>query len=81
MLGYRDGGAEEFRGPARGSGAEPDLRRRACWALALLTEVYRRGPEIAAVGPSVGCLTRPRGRCCWLRLPTPGLTRWPRSAA
>jgi hypothetical protein len=51
MLGYRDGGAEEFAGPARGSGAEPDLLYRACWALALLTEVYRRGPAVAAVGP------------------------------
>jgi hypothetical protein len=51
MLGYRDGGAEEFTGPACGSGAEPDLLYRACWALALLTEVYRRGPAIAAAGP------------------------------
>jgi hypothetical protein len=51
MLGFRDGGAEEFTGPARGSGAEPDLLHRACWGLALLTEVYRRGPDIAASGP------------------------------
>ena len=51
MLGFRDGGVEEFTGPARGSGAEPDLLYRACWGLALLTEVYRRGPDIAAIGP------------------------------
>jgi hypothetical protein len=42
-LGFRDGGAEEFAGPAKGAGAEPDLLYRACWGLALLTEVYRRG--------------------------------------
>jgi hypothetical protein len=37
--------------PARSSGVEPDLLYRACWGLALLTEVYRRGPDIAAIGP------------------------------
>jgi hypothetical protein len=51
MLGFRDGGAGQFTGPARGSGAEPDLLHRACWGLALLTEVYRRGPAVAAAGP------------------------------
>ena len=51
MLGFRDGGVEEFTGPARGSGAEPELLYRACWGLALLTEVYRRGLDIAAIGP------------------------------
>jgi hypothetical protein len=51
MLGYQNGGAEAFTGPARGSGAEPSLLHRACWALALLTEVYRRGPEIVLNGP------------------------------
>jgi hypothetical protein len=51
MLGFRDGGVKEFTGPPGGSGAEPDLLHRACWGLALLTEVYRRGPEIAVMGP------------------------------
>ena len=51
MLGFRDSGAEQFTGPAHGSGAEPGLLYRACWGLALLTEVYRRGPDIAATGP------------------------------
>jgi len=51
MLGFRDGGAEQFIGSARGTGAEPDLLYRACWGLALLTEVYRRGPDIATIGP------------------------------
>lgn len=46
MLGFRDGGADTFPGPARGSGADPDLVHRACWGLALLTEVYRRGPVL-----------------------------------
>jgi hypothetical protein len=46
-LGFRDSGTEQFTGPAQGSGAEPDLLYRACWGLALLTEVYRRGPDIA----------------------------------
>jgi hypothetical protein len=30
MLGFRDSGAAKFTGPARGSGAEPDLLYRAC---------------------------------------------------
>jgi hypothetical protein len=51
MLGVGDGGTGQFTGPARGTGTEPDLLYRACWGLALLTEVYRRGPEIAALGP------------------------------
>jgi hypothetical protein len=51
MLGFRDSGTETFTGPARGSGAELDLLYRACWGLALLTEVYRRGPGIATIGP------------------------------
>jgi hypothetical protein len=51
MLGFPDAGTEEFPGPAKSTGAQSDLLHRACWGLALLTEVYRRGPEIAAVGP------------------------------
>ena len=71
MLGFRDGGVEEFTGPARGSGPEPDLLYRACWGLALLTEVYRRGPDIAAIGPyrpapgRVGAVAAGCGAGCW----------------
>jgi hypothetical protein len=57
MLGLRDGGAEQFTGPGRGTSLEPDLLYRTCWGLALLTEVYRRGPDIAAIGP-IGRLPR-----------------------
>lgn len=42
---------EEFTGPTPGSSADPELLYRGCWGLALLTEVYRRGPDIAAAGP------------------------------
>ena len=38
-------------GPLRGSDADPEHLARACWVLALLTEVYRRGPMVAALGP------------------------------
>jgi hypothetical protein len=51
MLGFGDSGTGRFTGPAHGTGTEPGLLYRACWALALLTEVYRRGPGIAATGP------------------------------
>jgi hypothetical protein len=51
MLGFRDGGSDQFTGPVQGADTEPVLLYRACWGLALLTEVYRRGPEIAAIGP------------------------------
>jgi hypothetical protein len=51
MLDFRDGGTDQFTGPAQGVGTESDLLYRACWGLALLTEVYRRGPDIAAIGP------------------------------
>jgi hypothetical protein len=51
MLGFRDRGTAQFSGPAKGIGTEPRLLYRACWGLALLTEVYRRGPAIAEAGP------------------------------
>jgi hypothetical protein len=47
MLGFRDSGTGQFAGPAQATGVESDLLYRACWGLALLTEVYRRGPGIA----------------------------------
>ena len=74
MLGFRDGGAEEFTGPARGSGAEPDLLYRTCWGLALLTEVYRRGPDIAAAGP-IGRLPDRSARSLLDAAPDAGLTQ------
>jgi hypothetical protein len=40
-----------FDGPGAGNGAEPEHLARACWALALLTEVYRGGPVVAWRGP------------------------------
>jgi hypothetical protein len=80
MLGFRDRGVQEFTGPARGSGAEPDLLYRGCWGLALLTEVYRRGPDIAAAGPSPGSRTGRRGRC-WRRCRMPDSSSWLRSGA
>lgn len=44
-------GQTDFTGPLRGSGADPEHLARACWVLALLTEVFRRGPMVAALGP------------------------------
>jgi len=72
MLGYRDSGAETFTGPVHGSGADPELLHRACWALALLTEVYRRGPEIAATGP-LGALPEMAARSLLAAAPAAGL--------
>lgn len=40
-----------FDGPVAGSAASPELLARACWALSLLTEVFRAGPAVAAAGP------------------------------
>ena len=40
-----------FTGPIPGNDADPMLLARSCWALALLTEVYRGGPAIATLGP------------------------------
>jgi hypothetical protein len=40
-----------FEGPAAGADAEPAHLARACWVLALLTEVYRGGPMMAKAGP------------------------------
>jgi hypothetical protein len=44
-------GEATFTGPLRGSDADPEQLARACWVLALLTEVFRGGPMVAALGP------------------------------
>jgi hypothetical protein len=86
MLGFHDSGAEQFTWPAQGTSLEPDLLYRACWGLALLTEVYRRGPATVAVrlpprsGLSAVCRAGQPGRC-WKRRRMPGLSKWPRSGA
>lgn len=51
MLGYTGIGAERFTGPVPGSTVEPEALNRECWALALLSEVYRAGPVVARLGP------------------------------
>jgi hypothetical protein len=72
-LGFRDAGAETFTGPTQGStGVEPNLLYRACWGLALLTEVYRRGPEIGAIGP-IGRLPRRSAESLLQAAPDAGL--------
>jgi hypothetical protein len=40
-----------FEGPVSGNDADPQSLARACWALSLLTEVFRAGPMAAASGP------------------------------
>ena len=72
MLGFRDGGTGQFTGPAQGTGTKPDLLYRTCWGLALLTEVYRRGPDIAALGP-LGRLPRKSARSLLDAAPDAGL--------
>ena len=72
MLDYRDGGTDQFTGSAQGSDTKPDLLYRACWGLALLTEVYRRGPEIAAIGP-IGRLPQQSARSLLEAAPDAGL--------
>jgi hypothetical protein len=72
MLGFRDEGTGQFTGPAHGTGTEPDLLCRACWALSLLTEVYRRGPDIAVTGP-LGRLPRKSARSLLEAAPDAGL--------
>jgi hypothetical protein len=46
-----------FSGPHPGASVEPAILNRACWVLALLTEVFRGGPGVAEFGP----LSRFRG--------------------
>ena len=45
-----DTNATDFTGPVGGSGADPGQLARICWALALLTEMYRN-PMAAIQGP------------------------------
>lgn len=40
-----------FTGPTTGSQVDEEHLIRACWFLALLTEVFRAGPAVAAAGP------------------------------
>jgi len=53
-LGYghdlSDGDGTDFSGPAGGNEANPTYVASACWALALLTEVYRN-PMVMMRGP------------------------------
>jgi hypothetical protein len=51
MLGYSGIGTEQFVGPVSGSTIEPDVLHRACWALALLSEVYRSSGLAAGARP------------------------------
>ena len=45
------GHAQVFTGPRPGSLVEGEMLARSCWALALLTEVYRGGPPVLMGGP------------------------------
>jgi len=72
MLGFRDIGADQFTWLTKGADTDPDLLYRACWGLALLTEVYRRGPDVAAVGP-IGRLPRKSARSLLEAAPDAGL--------
>jgi hypothetical protein len=54
-LGYdpdalRGGGVAHFAGPVGGNEADPEQLAKACWALALLTELFRN-PAAAMAGP------------------------------
>jgi hypothetical protein len=71
MLSFRDSGTGQFTGPVRGADVEPGLLYRACWGLALLTEVYRRVPAIAAAGP-VGRLPGKSARALLAAAPDAG---------
>ena len=80
MLEFRDSGAETFTGPEQGTNAEPDLLYRACWGSGAGTKVYRRGPDIAAIGP-IGRLPHRSARSLLEAAPDAGLESWPRSGA
>ena len=63
-----------FTGPVPGSTADPEHLARACWALALLTEVYRGGPMVAATGP-LGQLRAPTADALLTLAPPTALTQ------
>jgi len=44
-------GGAAFDGPIAGSAADPELLDRACWALSLLTELFRAGSVVATSSP------------------------------
>jgi hypothetical protein len=48
MAATGDGG---FDGPMAGSDADPEYLARACWVLALFTEMFRAGPTVTVAGP------------------------------
>jgi hypothetical protein len=60
-----------FDGPRPGNGADPELLARACWALSLLTEVFRVGQVAAASGPLSPFLERPASAAELLALAPP----------
>jgi hypothetical protein len=60
-----------FRGPAGGNDADPESLARACWALSLLTEVFRVGRIAAASGPLSPFLERPASAAELLALAPP----------
>jgi len=72
LLGYSGIGTETFTGPVAGSTVEPDLLYRACWALALLSEVYRGGPMIGKMGP-IGRLPNQSAEALLAAAPRAGL--------
>lgn len=57
-VGASPGEPAVFTGPVPGSTADPELLSRSCWALALLTEGFRAGPQALARGP-LGAYYRP----------------------
>jgi len=75
-LGYGPGsgvapaGTAGFAGPVSGSAAEPEDLARACWALALLTEMYRN-PVAAMNGPLGALGSRRASGSSLLSLATP----------
>lgn len=71
-VGGEEPGFTVFSGPAAGSQADPEHLARACWALALLTEVYRAGPKAGRPGPAraVPGSAAFRGRAAGTRSPS-----------
>lgn len=51
---------DRFDGPRPGNALDPGDLNRACWIIALLTEVFRGGPVAAARGPLARFAGKPR---------------------